>query len=1187
MSSRLTSGRVKRRAPDDLTADRYDYLGLDQAEPAMGVPSSDGQMVISNTDGTKTFAEPTLQTIADFGATSTTPISVNVTGNVTGTVSSLSNHTTDTLTEGTTNLYFTTQRARDSFTAGTGITIINGEIDVGQQVGPSDNVAFNDLTVNGTFTSNDITSANIEADGNLTVTGNLTVLGNTTTQEADNLAVSDLVITVAAGAEQPSDANGAGLLVDGANATFKYFSIPNHWRVNVGLESPQGFFGDLTGEVFGTTHGLHDGDMQGHIKASGGATVLENGSNGLDSLYYGNIVGQDSTIIVSNDGTLRGSLIGDVTGDVTGNVTGNLTGNVTGQVSDITNFTSDDLTEGTTNKYFSTANIDSTIIGGTGVTVSSGTISIGQDVGTTQNVEFNQVEAAFVGDLTGDVTGGLFGPVYRADGITVLVNPTTATFIGDVDGDVTGNLDGNVSGNVTGNVTGNVAGNVTGNVTGNLIGDVLASNGTTTVVDAGTGTNQDAIFYGNVNVTDGTSTFNNINVNGVILGQTAGTTDGNLRGDVLANDGTKILENGTNGTDATFTGSLLGNVTIGSGTSTFNNVSANTITANGVQIGSVTGQLQGNLIGDVLAADGTKILENGSDGSNAVFTGNLVGQVSSIANFNSDALTEGALNLYFTNARADDRIARADIGDLANVDLNTDAPADGETLIYDADNDKWIPGEGFSSSQFDVEFGNKNTDNLPEGTTNLYYTEARARSEFSVSSSGAGSLSYSPLTGVFSYVGPDPVTAGTGVTITDGQIAIGQAVAIDSDVRFNDVRVDGNLTVNGTTTTVNTETINLADNIIVLNSNATGSASQNAGIEIERGDDVNVQFIWDETNNRWSTGGQVLAANVVGNITGTVSNLSNLTSDNLTEGATNLYYSDTKVQNVVDKTYVDSLNIDADTLDGQQGSYYLNYTNFTNTPENLSDFNDDLNLSSEPLIQFTLGVDGTSNYIFTGPGFPTATNDPDLILVRGLKYIFDNSNNYLAHPFVIREEFDGTSYTDGITVVDGVTTFTVPMNCPSNLVYQCQNHGASMRGNILVLSQGVASLDNLLDVEVGTPLNGQSLVYNAGTGQWTNATAGSPPFVEVTGNTTLVAGGQYFANTTNGAITLTLPASPSIGDQVTIIDAAGTASANNITVARNAQRIQGVSQDLLIDSDRAAFTLVYYNFINGWLFRDN
>jgi hypothetical protein len=67
----------------------------------------------------------------------------------------------------------------------------------------------------------------------------------------------------------------------------------------------------------------------------------------------------------------------------------------------------------------------------------------------------------------------------------------------------------------------------------------------------------------------------------------------------------------------------------------------------------------------------------------------------------------------------------------------------------------------------------------------------------------------------------------------------------------NNLTVTGNLTVSGTTTTVNTETILLADNIITLNSNATGTPSENAGIEIERGSSTNVVLRWNETNDNW------------------------------------------------------------------------------------------------------------------------------------------------------------------------------------------------------------------------------------------------------------------------------------------------------------------------------------------------
>lgn len=86
------------------------------------------------------------------------------------------------------------------------------------------------------------------------------------------------------------------------------------------------------------------------------------------------------------------------------------------------------------------------------------------------------------------------------------------------------------------------------------------------------------------------------------------------------------------------------------------------------------------------------------------------------------------------------------------------------------------------------------------------------------------------------------------VSVSGSTVSIG----LPNDVTIGGALViGGNLTVNGTVTTVNTETINLADNIILLNSNATGTATESAGIEVERGADDNRSLIWNETNNRW------------------------------------------------------------------------------------------------------------------------------------------------------------------------------------------------------------------------------------------------------------------------------------------------------------------------------------------------
>ncbi len=67
----------------------------------------------------------------------------------------------------------------------------------------------------------------------------------------------------------------------------------------------------------------------------------------------------------------------------------------------------------------------------------------------------------------------------------------------------------------------------------------------------------------------------------------------------------------------------------------------------------------------------------------------------------------------------------------------------------------------------------------------------------------------------------------------------------------NDLTVSGNLTVSGTTTSINTETLTVNDNIVVLNNNATGAPTENAGIEVERGSSTNVALRWNETSDAW------------------------------------------------------------------------------------------------------------------------------------------------------------------------------------------------------------------------------------------------------------------------------------------------------------------------------------------------
>jgi hypothetical protein len=107
--------------------------------------------------------------------------------------------------------------------------------------------------------------------------------------------------------------------------------------------------------------------------------------------------------------------------------------------------------------------------------------------------------------------------------------------------------------------------------------------------------------------------------------------------------------------------------------------------------------------------------------------------------------------------------------------------------------------------------------------------------------------------------------------------------------------------------------------------------------------------------------------------------------------------------------------------------------------------------------------------------------------------------------------------------------------------------------------------------------------------------AGNLSFGEVTGgeawqtvkttNFNAVASEGYFVNTTSGAITATLPASPSLGDFITFIDYAGTFDTNNLTIGRNGKPIQGAAADLTVSIERSAFTLVFVDDTQGWLLK--
>src|SRR5210317_1731010 len=112
----------------------------------------------------------------------------------------------------------------------------------------------------------------------------------------------------------------------------------------------------------------------------------------------------------------------------------------------------------------------------------------------------------------------------------------------------------------------------------------------------------------------------------------------------------------------------------------------------------------------------------------------------------------------------------------------------------------------------------------------------------------------------------------------------------------------------------------------------------------------------------------------------------------------------------------------------------------------------------------------------------------------------------------------------------------------------------------------------------GTTLIDEGTFKNIGAITW-DTTAKTTGFTAVSGN-------GYFVNTTSGAITVTLPSSPSAGDVVGIADYANTADTNNITIGRNGSNIQGQASDFIISTEGTSILLIYVDATKGWLSTD-
>jgi len=351
------------------------------------------------------------------------------------------------------------------------------------------------------------------------------------------------------------------------------------------------------------------------------------------------------------------------------------------------------------------------------------------------------------------------------------------------------------------------------------------------------------------------------------------------------------------------------------------------------------------------------------------------------------------------------------------------------------------------------------------------------------------------------------------VVRTTGTQTIGGAKTFTGDVTFN-----------GTTTYINTTTLNVGDNIITLNADFTGSSpTESAGIEVERGTQTNKTFIWKESSDRWSFGSESVEAGTffgsfIGSVTGSPSSLAGLSTDDLAEGSTNLYFTNTRARGA---------------LSGGTGISYNNTTGAI--------------VNSAPDQTVSLTGSGATSVSGTYPNFTISSTDTNTVpnnatitisagteLSTGGAFTTDQSFNEtitINHANVSRTNNTSASspgYGGTFTAIDSITTnarghvtavntktVTIPAsdNTDTNTVTQIREDSGTYRtGNItlqsgsnVTISEPSAGVFNFAATDTNTTnFNIQAsggTSTNISAGETINFTGGGATSVSRSGNT--------------------------------------------------------------------------------------